>query len=175
MKLQQMLCVCLAIALPIFAHAEIYKWKEKNGTVRYSDTPPPSTSIKVDRIGNTGKDTLVKPRPSTVEAEDVAQPVSNQNKALPKEIKDPVIDPEVEAARERAKKAEFDKKNNQAKAEEEKVNQQNCQAAKSRYQTYSQGGRILSVNEKGERVFLGDEELAANKAKAQAEVNQYCK
>lgn len=175
MKLQQMLCVCLVIALPIFAHAEIYKWKEKNGTVRYSDTPPPSTSIKVDRIGNTGKDTLVKPRPSTDEAEDVAQPVSNQNKALPKEIKDPVIDPEVEAARERAKKAEFDKKNNQAKAEEEKVNQQNCQSAKANYQNYSQGGRISTVDEKGERKFLTDQDLAAGKEKAQAEISKYCK
>lgn len=34
-----LLCVVL---LPTLASAEIYKWKDKDGVVRYSDVPPPS-------------------------------------------------------------------------------------------------------------------------------------
>ena len=40
MKLRVLL-LCLAI-LPTLAAAEIYKWKDSNGTIRYSDVPPPS-------------------------------------------------------------------------------------------------------------------------------------
>ena len=51
MKLQNLLCVmCVLIALPMLANAEIYKWKDKDGTVRYTDTPPPS-NIKQESIG----------------------------------------------------------------------------------------------------------------------------
>ena len=46
MKLR-ILLVCLGILpavvmLPNLANAEIYKWKDKDGKVRYSDVPPPS-------------------------------------------------------------------------------------------------------------------------------------
>ncbi|HLD10422.1 MAG TPA: DUF4124 domain-containing protein, partial [Methylophilaceae bacterium] len=30
------------MALPIAGNAEVYKWKDKDGVTRYSDTPPPS-------------------------------------------------------------------------------------------------------------------------------------
>ena len=40
MKLR-ILLLCL-VMLPTLASAEIYKWKDKDGRVRYSDVPPPS-------------------------------------------------------------------------------------------------------------------------------------
>jgi hypothetical protein len=41
--------------------------------------------------------------------------------------------------------------------------------------TYQLGGRIATVNEKGERVFLSSTEIAQAKIEAQADVKEYCK
>lgn len=181
MKVQQILySVCvIALALPMLASAEIYKWKDKNGVMRYSDTPPPA-SVKVDTLG---KKSTIKP----VQAEEpavglkvpseAAVPATNEVKKpkLPGEMKDPPPDPEMEAAKLRAQNAEAEKKNKLEKEKQAKINAENCQSARANYQSYSQGGRIYKINENGERVFEDDAGLAAGKAKAEAEIQQYCK
>lgn len=42
MKLKQLiyLAIMIILATPMLADAQIYKWKDKNGVTRYSDTPP---------------------------------------------------------------------------------------------------------------------------------------
>ncbi|MDG1097480.1 MAG: DUF4124 domain-containing protein [Methylophilaceae bacterium] len=42
MKLKQLMYLGLMVALatPMLVDAQIYKWKDKNGVTRYSDTPP---------------------------------------------------------------------------------------------------------------------------------------
>ena len=53
MKWLPLLLAGLALtAISGLSQAEIYKWKDKEGNVRYSDTPPPS-NIKQEPI--TGK------------------------------------------------------------------------------------------------------------------------
>ena len=37
----RILLMC-ALVLPTLANAEIYKWKDSDGKMRYSDVPPPS-------------------------------------------------------------------------------------------------------------------------------------
>lgn len=66
MKVQQILSsVCLiALVLPMAVNAEIYKWKDKNGVMIYSDTPPPATNVRVESIGKSGKDTQMKSTPA---------------------------------------------------------------------------------------------------------------
>ena len=34
------------------SHAEIYKWKDKDGSIRYSDIPPPSNIKNEPMLGN---------------------------------------------------------------------------------------------------------------------------
>lgn len=181
MKVQQILySVCvIALALPMLANAEIYKWKDKNGVMRYSDTPPPA-STKVDTLG---KKSTVKPvqaeQPAvglklSGESENSAAPEVKKPK-MPSDMKDPPPDPELEAAKLRAKNAEIEKQNKLEKEKQAKIDAENCKAAKANYQSYTQGGRIYKMNEKGEREYMDDAGFEEGKAKAQAEIQQYCK
>ena len=51
---------------------------------------------------------------------------------------------------------------------------ENCKAARSNYETYNQGGRVYKMNEKGEREYMGDNDLKQGKEQAQNEINGNC-
>ena len=158
-----LLLVWIAL-LPASAHAEIYKWKDKNGTIRYSDTPPPS-NIKIEPIGKK------IPKPSV--ATPAASTEENAAGAVASPTKDAVLSKD-EAAAKRAKDAETQKKIEASKQQELKIKQENCSVAKRNLATYSNGGRISTVDEKGERTYLGDDEIAKGKADSQRDVEKYC-
>jgi outer membrane biosynthesis protein TonB len=160
MKLKQLMYLGLMVALatPMLVDAQIYKWKDKNGVTRYSDTPP-ADNVQVDKIG---KEKTTKPAPA---AEKEAKPAAN-NKTQP--------DSEDEAAQLRARNAEIEKKNKEEKAAQAKLKAENCRSAKADYETFSQGGRIYQMNEKGEREYFDDAGLNERKAKAQANMQKYC-
>lgn len=165
MKLKQLMYVGLMIALatPMLVDAQIYKWKDKNGVTRYSDTPP-TDNQEVQKIG---KD---KSKKSISPTEKPSKPVVN-NAA---EINKPQSDTEDEAAKLRARNAEIEKKNNEEKAAQAKIKAENCRAARAEYETFSQGGRIYQMNENGEREYFDDTGLNERKLKAQGEIQQYC-
>ena len=149
--------------LPALAHAEIYKWKDKNGTVRYSDTPPPS-NIKIEPIGNKiPKPTAPSPSASLEESAGVVVT------SAPKDVAS-----KDEAAAKRAKNAEEQKKAEASKREELKIKQENCAVAKRNLATYNNGGRISTTDEKGERTYLGDDDIAKGRADSQRDVEKYC-
>ena len=60
-------------------------------------------------------------------------------------------------------------------AAQAKQMQEACARAKDSFQQYDIGGRISRISAQGERTYLSDEEIAAEKAKAQAAVTQNCK
>ncbi len=165
------LCALL-LALPLLANAEIYKWKDKNGVMRYTDTQPPSNvkleSIDGKRVIKTSNQAPLAP---------VASPIAAAGKD---EMKAKVPNPNGEsteeaAAKLRQKNAELEKNNKKEKEAQAKLNEENCKAAKSNLASYSQGGRIYKVNEKGEREYLDDAGLKAGAEKAQKDVAEYCK
>ena len=159
------------VLMPTFVQGEVYKWKEKDGTVRYSDSPPPS-SIKTEIIDKKHiKHTNTVPLKP---AEDIAAiKAAERGAKIVKSNKEDISESD-KAAQERQKKAEQDKQNKEIKEAEAKQKEENCKAAKSNLETYKQGGRIAVMNEKGEKNFLGDKQILENKVKAQNEVNQYC-
>jgi Domain of unknown function (DUF4124) len=171
MKLGQLsLVLCaLLIALPSLGHAEIYKWKDKNGAIRYTDTPPPS-NIKQEAIGKkkaiepTGKAPL-----AAVEGAPVV--VSKDGK---KEVSKAPMSKEDEAAQIRQRNAEAEKRNKQEKEAEAKRKAENCKGAKANFETYKQGGRVYKMNEKGEREYMDDKDLQDGKAQAQKEIDENC-
>ena len=71
-------------------------------------------------------------------------------------------------SKEKAKKAEQSEK-------EAKANEERCAQLRSALQVYTDGGRITKYNEKGERVYLGDSEIEAERKKAQRDVDEACK
>ena len=83
----------IALVFPVLEDAKIYKWKDKNGVTRYSDTRPTDT-LKVDGIG---KASAAKPKATT--AGPTAKSVEKPTKSVEQKA-----DPD-EAARIRAEKA----------------------------------------------------------------------
>lgn len=167
MKLKQLLHLSVMIALvaPMLVDAQIYKWKDKNGVTGYSDKPP-ADDARVDKV--ISREQASKPTPPA----DKASKVGGNNK--PNKNTETQLDSEDEAAQLRARNAEAEKKKNEEKAAQARIRAENCQSAKSDYQTFAQGGRIYRMNEKGEREYFDDAALNQNKARAQAAIQQYC-
>lgn len=178
MKARQLVCVVCAtlLALPMLATAEIYKWKDKDGVTRYTDTPPPS-NIKQESIGKKRAVSPSNKAPlSPVEATS-AKPVAAGAETKPtKSEKDleTAESADEKAATERQRNAELEKKNKEIKEADAKAKAENCRSAKSNYETYKQGGRISKVNEKGEKSYLGDKDIADGAAKAQQDMQENC-
>lgn len=153
--------------LPLAVNAEVYKWKDKDGVTRYSDTPPPSN---VQQLSITGKKPVAaKPVASdAVPSEAIPAP-----KAAGTDVKKKPASSEGGAIK-RQEKAEDDKKKAEQADAELKVKQQNCATAKGNMQNYQQGGRIYKMNEKGEREYESDASIAQNLEQAKKDVEQYC-
>lgn len=179
MKTRQMISMlcALLLALPVLAHAETYKWKDKNGVIQYTDTPPPS-NIKQELFG---RKKAVKPtgrEPLSKAISEPQTPAKDPNKVAGKdEAKASAAAAKEKAdldAKKRQQQAEVDKLMKQEKEAQAKAKQDNCNAAKANFETYNQGGKVFKVTEKGERVYMGDKDIEANKDKASKEISQYC-
>ncbi|HEY0269030.1 MAG TPA: DUF4124 domain-containing protein [Methyloradius sp.] len=143
----------IGVLVSISAQADIYKWKDTNGVVRYSDTPPngniPTESIKSRKIINPESTALTKDTSDSKEA----------------------------AAMKRQETAEAEKKSSdelKAKEEEKKNKKQNCLLAKDSLKNYQDGALVYKVNDKGEREYLDEAGMAKGMAEAQKNVKQYC-
>jgi hypothetical protein len=168
-KMNKLLWMMLSglMVLPISSHADVYKWKDKDGVTRYSDTPPPSN---VEQLPITGKKA---PAPRRTEPQPGAAPASPVTPAANSDAKKPAASLQGEAIKRQQIADEDKKKTEQAEAEQ-KVKQQNCATAKANLQNYQQGGRIYKMNEQGERQFMGDADIAQNLEQAKQEVQEYC-
>src|SRR5450830_1554589 len=135
------------------AQADIYKWKDTNGVVRYSDTPPngniPTESIKSRKI------IAAEPTASTKDT----------------------LDSKEAAAMKRQETADAEKKSNdelKAKEEEKKIKKQNCLLAKDSLKNYQDGALVYKVKDNGEREYLDQAGMAKGKTEAEKNVKQYC-
>ena len=144
----------LAMALAAVAQAQQYKWVDKNGRTQYGDTPPPGV-----------KATPLRPPPAQV-----SQPAA---KGAGKTPLTPA-EQELEFRRRQKEKEDAAAKEAQAKqaAEAEK---QNCANAKQTLRTLETGQRITRTDEKGERYFLDDAQIARETAHAREAVSSWCK
>lgn len=171
MKVGSLLGLAAIIAgiLPATAQAEIYKWKDKDGVTRYSDVPPPS-NIKNESIGKKIPKAPAATAVAPVEAGS-APANSNAGTATPKDAA-PLS--KEEAAAKRAQEAEAQKKADEVKKAELKYRQESCAAARNNLRMYSNGGRMMTTDENGERRYLGDDEISKGKADAQQAVEKFC-
>lgn len=156
---------CGLMLLPGVALAtDVYKWKDADGKIRYSDTPPPG-KVPYDKV--IGKKQLA-PVEGAVAATDAAAPDTKAKKAA-----DAGGDKELDANKRKAE-AENLKKKEQEKLDAQKARDENCKNAKSNLQNYKQGGRMYKFDENGERVYLDDKDIAVGLEKANQEVEQWC-
>lgn len=153
------------------ASAEIYKWKDKDGVTRYTDTPPPQGVKPLSTI----KKSAPKPAPIAVTNPQVPAEIANSQTSVDGKMevkKEPMAPEQMEKKRKEIEQIE--KRNKEEKEAQAKDKQLRCSAARANYQSYSQGGRIYRMNEKGEREYLGDQDLSQGTAQAQLEIQQYC-
>jgi hypothetical protein len=179
-KYQWLMILSLATFFSAHANAEVYKWTDKEGVVRYTDLPPPSDVKKYTIIGSkktkeatkdVAKDVVAEPK---AESKDVGAATGSVKAKLTESqqskkdaVKDAMDD-------KRRQQADIEKQNKEKKEAEAKQKQENCTAARANFQTYSQGGRVYQMNDKGEREFVNDQGLADKAAQAQRDIQQYC-
>ena len=150
MKLALLLTGAL-LAAP--ASAQVYKCVDASGKTVYSQSPcPPGQSAKV----LSRKPAAVPDAPATKGG---AKPAAN---------------PEQEYRKRQKEREEADKKAGEQSAEAKRMQEQ-CQRARESVAQYEMGGRFSGMNEKGERYFMDENQIAQAKARAQALVTESCK
>jgi hypothetical protein len=139
------------------AAAQVYKCVDANGKVVYLQSPCPA-----------GQNSTVMSRQAPAES---ARPPATPAKPGAKE---PPLTPEQAFQKRQKDRAEADQKSAQEMADA-KRKQEACARARESLVRFESGGRITGVDAKGERYFLDDSQLAQEKARAQASVNEWCR
>ena len=157
------------MALP--ASAQMYKWVDANGKVQYSDKPPPS-NIKTEKLRAPPPAAAPSAPPGGAAAAGEAKGGAQKDaaKAGPKTAAE-----QEQAFRKRqleAAKAQEEEAKKQAQASDKA---ENCRRAKAAVANLQLGGRQVRIDDKGERVYLEDQQIAQETAKAEQEAAAACK
>ena len=149
--------ICLALLLAAgTASAQMYRWVDKDGKVRYGDTPPPgakTTSIKAPQSGSAA------PAAAAKDAKKGPLTAAEQEQEYRKRQQ------ETEKA---AKKTEQEKQAQSSKSE-------GCERSQEYLRTLQSGQRIARTNPTGERYYMNDDQVAQEVAKTQQSIAQGCK
>lgn len=162
-----MLSAGAVVCTPALASGQ-WKWRDANGSVQYSDRPPPQ--------GTPESAILAKPRAST--ARIVSKPVeaapasASATRAAPPAAK--ASESELDAKRRKAEEEEKAKQQaEEAKLAKERA--ENCERAKTYQRTLNDGIRISRTNAKGEREILDDQGRAEEMRRTQDAIKANCK
>lgn len=155
--MKTILAVLAALAFAAAASAQTYKWVDKDGRVRYGDQPPPG----------------VKATPLKGYSAPAAPAASADAKKDDKKGAKP-LSPEAAFRKRQQDQKEAEEKASKERAEAD-TRRQNCEVARANLRQLESGQRISSVNAQGERVFIDDNERAAQTQRAQKAVSEHCK
>jgi len=140
-----------ALAFSAAASAQMYKWVEKDGKVRYGDTPP-----------------------AGVDATPMKAPSAGAAPAAPEGKKDTPLSPEAAFRKRQQERQEQEQK----AAKEREFGEQkraNCERSQAGLRQLQSGQRISTVNASGERVYIDDGERTREIDRAQKAVSEWCK
>lgn len=147
------LCTCLFCQ--IGTAQQIYKWVDDKGKVHFSDKP----------INKNAESVTIKQQPMLGgPGEASASGQSKQPQSLDKTL-------DAYSDRRRLKQQKQAKQ--EAEEARKKQHQKKCDDARQ-YLARTEGRRIYDVNEKGEKVYLSDAEINAERAKVQSKINKHC-
>lgn len=148
------------------AQAQVNKCVDSNGKVFYSQNPcPPSMKRETMSRGGIPPASAVTPAPGAADKAGKGDAA----KGGPKTPADQEQDFRKRQQDEAKAAKEADKKTAEAQAKEA-----NCRNARQRLTQYEIGGRISQINDKGERYYMEDAQIEAEKARARADVAQAC-
>jgi hypothetical protein len=147
----------LALACGL-VQAQAYRWVDKDGKVRYGDSPPPGVKATVMK-GVAGP--ASSPSTSAAAAKDA--------KGAAKAPTDP-----AQAFNERKLKAKEDAEKAAKDSVSAAARQKNCDRAQGFLRSLEAGQRISTTNAQGERTFLDDAGRQAQIEETKAEVSRNC-
>ena len=157
--------VFLAVTLALCAGsagAQMYKWVDKDGKVRYGDSPPPGVKSTAIRPPS-GPAAAPRPAAAAKDGKD-----AKDAKALtPAEKEQDFRKRQADAAKAQ-EKAETEQRQ---KAERE----ESCARMRETLGSLRSGQRIARTDAKGERYFLDDAQVAKEAADAERSYQQSCK
>jgi hypothetical protein len=140
------------VAMPALAQqATVYKWTDEQGVVHYSDQPPAHTTSEALPIRYRRTDrAAVQARLKTEET-----------RASAENLREEQQDAEAETA---ATQREKDLAERAA----------TCKQARERVTNYNQAQKLYKPGPNGDRIYLTDEELDAERADAQRVMEEWC-
>ncbi|HYD57380.1 MAG TPA: DUF4124 domain-containing protein [Burkholderiales bacterium] len=150
--MKKLLLLIAGLAFAAAAAAQQFKWVDKDGKVRYGDTPPPGVKATPLRA------------PSGPSAS--SKPAAKGGPLTPAQQEAEFRKRQLEAGKAREKEA--------AAAEQAQAKKENCENAKAQLQYVESGQRIARTDAKGERYFLDDEQRAAEAARARKAISASC-
>jgi len=151
--------IVLVLLATTSAYCEVYKWIDPDGTVHYSDQPPPG-AVQEQTLG-------IKSGTSGSEA-------PGTEKAAPKSAGPKTYIEEGAEFRKRQVEAEAKRAKDEKALAEAKEAQQNCERARSSLQSLQTGQRVTVYNGKGERAYLDDNAREQEIANTQKAVDFWC-
>ncbi len=136
--------------------AALTKWVDKDGTVHYSDAPPPenvqSQSVRI-RSSDRGQQ----------EAAPASGPAGTKS----------IYEMERDLNKERKARQEADKKAAEKEREEE-TKRSNCQAAQNQLNTLRNAPRVATYDAEGNPSIMDDTTRQQQTEQAEAAVSRYC-
>ena len=153
----------IATSLITPASAQIYQWKDANGRTVVSDTPPPGSVAKKQRIGGSAPAPAAEPAATSAPAAPVAKSGPQGLSERDMEFK----------KRQQEQKEKADKA---AKEEADKTaRQENCDRARQALTTLESQQPVATVDEKGERQIMGESARQAEIERLRKIVADSCK
>lgn len=156
------------------AIGETYKCVSPDKKISYSGQMSMMPGVKCEQMFvKKPAVTQAEPAPAETTKEMSAPPSNEATKSVEKSEADKALEAkrkktETDEAKIKADKAAEDK------LAEQKIRDENCLNAKSALQTYTHGGRIRKVNEKGEFEYLDDAAISQKADQAKKDVETWC-
>ena len=167
--MNKLLVTVVAIAFSTAAFAQ-YKWVDKDGKVRYGDTPP--AGVKATPLSAPASGSYTAPPAPAGKSGAKDGKSAKSAKAAPK---GPLTPAEQDADfRKRQIEAGKSLEKDQKSAQEAQGKKQNCTAAQDQLRLYESGQRIARTNPSGERYYLEEGQIAQETAKARQAMQQWC-
>jgi hypothetical protein len=152
-----------------------WQWIDKDGRKVYSDRSPPADILEKNILKRPAGARMVAPPVAPEDSAAAPAPagaVPKPNAGVAPKLSGK--DAQLEAKKKQAEEEEAAKK----KADEEKVAKartDNCDRAKKAQSSLQAGGRMMTINAKGEREIMDDNAKAAEAKRLQSVIDSDCK
>jgi hypothetical protein len=143
-----------------------YKWRDANGSIVYSDQPPPAT-VKPTQV------LRATPLPSP-QAEQGAKPADAAKSAALDKAPAATSERDADPARKNRDRQDAERKQREAADQAARLAKA-CEEARAELRNLESGMRMARVNAAGEREFLSDEDRSARTAQVRKDMQESCK